>query len=958
MRSTIFSKWLLGLLLTVSSLGMAQEYIKGRVIDDATEEPIPSVQLSIKGLNFKATTDAQGYFTIQGEIPAGEQMLVVKANGYYVKSIPVVVDPLSPINLDPLYLVQDNSDIAQAQGIISLTENDLAEDENAANNISGLLQATRDQFLRAAAFDFSATFFRPRGLNSEDGKVILNGIEMNKQFSGRPQWSNWGGLNDLTRNQVFTMALAPSEVSFGGYGGVQSINMRASQQRPGTQISYAASNRSYEGRYMASYRTGLLSNGWAFAVNASRRAAEEGFFDGTLYDANSFGLSVEKVFNDKHALNFTGIYAPNRRGRRTAITDEIADLKGIEYNPFWGIQNGAQRNGRIREIDEPIFMLNHYWTPNEKLQINTNVAYQTGKIGNTRIDNGGTTLRNVNGQIAYEGGARNPNPDYYQNLPSFFLRNNNSLAGLGIAYVAEREFREDGQLDWNALYEANRIANVQGDNALYVLQEDRIDDSQLSANILVTSELTENILFNGGLNYRNLISDNYASVSDLLGSQNGFLDIDFFAEESADVNQDINDAAQSDVNNPNRVVFEGDRYKYNYEIRSDVISGFAQAQFKSSKVDYYIAGNLSRTTYQRDGKYENGNFRGNSLGESEQLEFNDFGVKGGATYKINGQNFIDLNTAYITRAPFIRTAFSNARQNNNTVTGLESERSYSADLSYILRTPEWKIRLTGYYTQFLDGSDVGFYFTEDLTFAGLDGPVPQRLQQNPNAFVQEVLTNVERRNMGVEAGIEYQVTPTIKLKGAAAVGQNVFTNNPDLYLTSDDFAGELRFGNGKAQLEDYHVSGGPETALQVGFEYRDPEYWNVGITANYFANAYIDVSALRRSDNFAQDLDGQLYNDFDPAVAAGLLRQEQFDDYLIFNVIGGKSWKIDDKFVGFFATINNIFDIEYKTGGFEQSRNSNFRSVRDDQNNPIEVFAPRYFWGNGATYYVNVYLRF
>ncbi|MGB3592113.1 MAG: TonB-dependent receptor, partial [Nonlabens sp.] len=769
MKVTNLSIRILGVLMLMTSWVMAQELVKGRVVDDVTEEPIPGVQVVIKGLDFKATTDAQGYFTLTGAIPEGEQRVVVTFNGYYVKTIPIVVNALSVVNLDPLYLEQDNSDVAQSQGIISLTENDLADDENAANNISGLLQATRDQFLRAAAFDFSATFFRPRGLNSEDGKVIINGIEMNKQFSGRPQWSNWGGLNDLTRNQVFTMGLSPSEVSFGGYGGVQSIDMRASQQRPGTQISYAGSNRSYRGRFMASYRTGLMSNGWAFAVNASRRAGDEGYFDATLYDANSIGLSVEKKLNDSHSINFTGMYTPNRRGRRTAITEEIRDLKGIQYNPFWGVQNNAERNSRIREIEEPVFMLNHYWTVNDKFKINTNVAYQFGKIGNTRIDNGGTTLREVGGQIAYEGGAINPNADYYQNLPSYFLRNDNSLSGQGVAYIRQQEFINDGQLDWNSLYRANVGNAAVGDNALYALQEDRIDDTQLSANILVTADLTDNILFNGGVNYRNLNSDNYALVNDLLGG-NGFLDIDFFAEESVDVNQDINDAAQSDTNNPNRVVQEGDRYKYNYEIDADVISSFAQAQFKTKSIDFYLAGNVSQTSYQRTGKYENGNFIGNSFGESEKLDFTDFGVKGGATYKINGQNYLDFNAAYVTQAPNIRNSFSNARQNNNVVTNLESQRSYSGDVSYIFRSPTVKARLTGYYTQFLDGTDVGFYFTEDLTLAGLDGVVPTRLAQNPNAFVQEVTTNIERRNVGVEMGLEVQITPTVKLKSAAAIG--------------------------------------------------------------------------------------------------------------------------------------------------------------------------------------------
>jgi hypothetical protein len=927
---------------------MAQELIKGRVLDDVTDEPIPGVSIRVLGQPFQATTDAQGYFTIEGAIPEGDQKLSINFNGYYTKTIPVVVNLNKPINIDPLYLEQDNADVSQSQGIISLTENDLAEDENAANNISGLLQATRDQFLRAAAFDFSATFFRPRGLNSEDGKVIINGIEMNKQFSGRPQWSNWGGLNDLQRNQNFTMGLAAADVSFGGYGGVQSIDMRASQQRPGSQISYASSNRSYQGRFMASHRTGLMSNGWAYAITASRRAGEEGYFDATLYDANSLGISVEKKISDAHSINFTGMYTPNRRGRRTAVTEEIADLKGIRYNPFWGIQDNAERNSRIRNIEEPIFMLNHYWTISDKVQLNTNVAYQFGYIGNTRIDNGGTTLREVGGQFSYEGGATNPNPDYYQNLPSYFLRNGSDPIDFQYAYQAEQRFINDGQLDWGRLYEANRVLSSQGDNSLYVLQEDRIDDNQLTANMIITADLTENVLFNGGINYRKLTSQNYARIADLLGG-NGFLDIDFFAEESTQLNQNLNDAAQSDVNNPNRLVGEGDRYKYNYDINSDVMSSFAQVQVKTKNFDYFVAGNISRTTYQRDGKYENGNFIGNSFGLSEKLEFTDFGVKGGVTYKINGQNYVDLNGAYITQAPFIRNSFSNARQNNDVVDGLESQRSYSGDLSYIFRTPIFKARLTGYYTQFLDGSDIGFYFTEDLTGLPIgDGA----------AFVQEVLTNIERRNVGMELGLEYQITPTIKIKGAAAIAQNVFTNNPDFYLTSDDFPGQLTFGDGTAALENYHVSGGPETALQIGFEYRDPEYWNIGVTSNYFANAYSDISNIRRTANFSQDYDGQTFTDYDEAEAKELLKQEQFDEYLLWNVIGGKSWRIDDKYVGFFATINNVFDIKYKTGGFEQSRNSNFRSVREDQGNPQEVFAPRYFFGNGTTYYLNVYLRF
>lgn len=943
-----FKTFLLGVAVLFSGLVSAQQ-LQGRVIDDATEDPIPGAVISIVGTSLSVTSDAQGYFVFTETIAAGNQQVSIKANEYLAKFIPIVITLDNVVDLDPVYLRIDAITQEQAVGIISLTENDLAEDNNASTNLSGLLQATRDQFLRAAAFDFSATFFRPRGLDSEDGKVIINGIEMNKVFFGRPQFSNWGGLNDLQRNQVFTIGLAPAENTFGGYAGVQSINMRASQQRAGANISYAAANRSYEGRFMGTYNSGLMSNGWAYSISASRRAGDEGFVDGTFYDATSLGISVERKVNDNHAINFTGMYTPNRRGRSTAITQEIKDLKGIKYNPFWGEQEGQQRNSRVRDINEPVFILSHYWDVTSKVKVNTNLSYQFGKIGNTRIDNGGTRLVQLDGQDAYIGGARNPNPDYYQNLPSYHLRNGNDPIDFQNAYFADQEFRNDGQLDWDALYEGNRIVRNQGGNSIYAIQEDRIDDKTIVANTIISAEITDKILVHGGVTYRNLNSQNYAKLDDLLGGT-GFLDVDFFAEESAQALVSAQVLAQSDVRNPNRIVREGDRYKYNFDLNAEIVSGFAQAQFTTKKLDYYIAGSLSNTTYQRDGKYENGNFLGDaSFGKSEMLDFTNYGVKGGATFKISGIQFIDFNAGYLNDAPNLGQAFSNSRQTNATVEGLESQLSYSGDLSYIYRSPIVKARLTGYFTEFKRGTDLGFYFTEDLTGLPSDDGA---------AFVQEVVTNIDRRNMGIEMGLEVQVTPTINLKAAAAFGQNRYTNNPDLYLTSDDFNGPLRFGDGTVALKDYHVAGGPETAMQIGFEYRDPDFWNVGITANYFANGYSDINKLARTANFYQDFDGQTFTDYDPALASELLRQEQFADYTLVNIIGGKSWRIDNKFVGFFATINNVFGSEFKTGGFEQARNSNFRSIRDDKNNPTEVFAPRYFFGNGTTYYVNIYLRF
>lgn len=930
----------------------AQNSVKGVVVDGKDEKPIKGVTVAIKDTSVSVLTNDNGAFIIEN-LTNGNYIVEISYKGYETQNFPLELSGL-PVDLSTIYLYKDIEELSDIS-IVNITDDELNSDDGFIDNVAGLLQSSRDVFNRAAAFDFSATFFRPRGLDNANGKVLINGIEMNKLFNGRPQWANWGGLNDLQRNQAFTRGIGPNENTFGDVAGVNNITMRASAYGAGTRVSYASANRSYQGRVMASHSSGALDNGWSYAILASRRFGGEGYINGTLYDANSFFASIEKQLGEDHSLNFNFIYAQNRRGRATALTEEIYQLKGRQYNPFWGNLNGDQKNTRERRIIEPIFMLNHYWDLSEKTTLNTNLSYQTGLIGNTRIDNGGTRLVNFDGQDVYIGGARNPSPDYYQNLPSYFLNVDNPTAfDFQQAYLAREQFVNDGQFNWENLFTANLSQAAMGGNSIYVVQEDRVDDTQISINSILFSELTENIKLNAAVSYRSLQNETYAKVKDLLGGT-GFLDVDFFAETQ--LGQNASNLAQSDVRNPNRIARTGERYKYNYELNATVADAFVQAQFNYTNIDFYLGGSVNRTTYQRNGLYENGYFQGGNLsfGKSEKLDFTNFGIKGGFTYKISGQHLLDFNSGYLSKAPTIRNSFENARQNNNTVENLESENIITFDGSYILRTPLVSARLTGYYTQFDNGTDIAFFFTESGT-----------------TFTQEVMTNISRRNVGGELGIEAQITPTLKLKGVAAMGQFTYSNNPDIYYSSDDFSSDVRFGDGTTKLKNLRVAGGPERAFQLGFEYRDPDYWWFGATVNHFSRAFVDPSALKRSGAFAIDFDlvpddvllggnitGPILNDYDPDIARDLLTQEQFPSYFLVNLTGGKSWRVGDYFVGFFATVNNLLNQEFRTGGFEQSRRVGFRDQIQEQSNPNgPVFGNRYFFGLGTTYFVNVYLRF
>ncbi|MDD7884678.1 carboxypeptidase-like regulatory domain-containing protein [Flavivirga sp. 57AJ16] len=916
-----------------------QTLIKGSVKDALAFQPIENVIINIEETTQQTQTDALGEFVFSVNVPLGEHILKISKLGYITKRYPIVVNEHEVVNITDMTLELDNS-LSQDLFTISLTDDELDDNANGLGSISGLLQASPDIFQRTAAFEFSASFFKLRGLDSDQGSVMINGIEMNKIYNGRPQWSHWGGLNDVIRHQELSTGLAPSNYHFGGLLGSININTRASQKRSGRRLTYSSSDRSYTNRLMATYASGLLKSGWAYTLSLGRRWGNEGYQDATIYSSNSVFMSTEKVINDKHSLSFTGIYAPNRRGKSSANTQEVYNLKGIKYNEYWGWQGGKKRNSRIKEVEEPIVMLNHYWHINSKTKLNTNIGYQFGKLGNSRLAYGGPNrIVNNDGTVVFESGGQNPSPTYYQKLPSYFERNFPN--DLEFAYGAQQAFLNNGQVNWEEMYRANLISTSQERLATYMLYEDRVDDDQLTLNTIFSSELSEHLLFNASINYKKLESKNYAQVLDLLGGS-GFLNVDSF------------DGVQFDLKNPNTMVGVGGTYGYHYNMFANIISGYAQAQFTYNPVDFFVSGSVTNTQYQREGLFQYETFKDNSFGKGEVLSFTGLGLKVGGTYKITGKHIVDIHAGYIIKAPSIRNSYSNSRANHNIVPNISEEKIMSLDASYIFRSPIVKAKLTGFYTQLKDANDISFFFADGIGHVIAESGT-QRSGYDDNEFIQEILQGIHKNHLGIELGIEAQVTPTVKLKGVAALGGYTYANNPDLYLSSDRFENVYL---GTSKLKDYKLAVGPHRAYSIGFEYRDPEYWWFGATVNFFDKIYVDISPLTRTDNFFKDVDGLPFVDYDETIAKALLKQASFDDYMVVNLVGGKSWRVNQYYMGFFASINNVLDEVFKTGGFEQGRQANYRQLREDQALNKPVFGPKYWYGRGATYFLNLYVNF
>ena len=892
--------------------------INGKVVEANSEDPLQGVSLKINSLPVFVESNLNGEFSIE-KIPIGNYTLQIEFEGYETQDFPINILEAKSYDLGTIFLEKVIVEKYETS-LIVLTDEDLLDEEGKSSDyIAGLFQSSKDAYLQAAAFNFSQAWFKVRGYDSGYGTIAINGVEMNKLYDSRPQWSDWGGLNDAFRNQEFSNGIAASEHTFGGILGATNFSTRASDYQAVKKVSLSSTNKSYTGRAMATYASGWNKNNWAFVVSGSRRMAQEGYIEGTSYNAWSVFLAVEKRFTKNHSLNFTAFATPNKRGKSSPNTQEVYDLKGYQYNAYWGNQEGDQRNSRIKEIFEPVVMLSHFYE-RENTTIKSTLAYQFGHIGNSRL--------------GYFN-ALNPDPTYWKYLPSNFLRfpDNPDYAN---AYLTEQEFLKNGQIKWHELYQANS----DNGNSLYYLYEDRVDDTQFSANSLLNTKFTEHLNFNGGVSFKNLSSKNYANMLDLLGG-NGFVDLDQYA---------LGDAQQNDLNNPNRTVVEGDTFQYNYTINAFAASAFGQIQGSQNNFDYFLGMNVKNTNYQREGLFKNGTYFENSFGKGEKQNFMDFGIKAGATYKITGRNLVTLNGAYTSNAPTIKTTFSNSRVNNNITPDLTSEKIITGDVSYVFRAPKIQSRLTAYYTKFSDAIETSFFFAEGLLGDQAD-------------FVNEIITGVDKINMGTEVSFEYQVLPTVKLLAAGSVGQFTYSNNPQLYLISESFS-ELNSNFGTAYLKNYHLSGTPQRAYSFTFEYRDPAYWFFQINANYLSDNYLDISPLLRTNNFYLDSDGVPFLDDETGVQVTqeqvdyLLKQEKFDPAFLVNAVGGKSWKINDYYLGFFMGINNILGELFKTGGFEQSRKSNYPELKEDKQLEKPIFGPKYWYGGKTSYYLNLYVRF
>lgn len=932
--------------------------VKGVVVNRNGRQPIEKARLVLmQGAVEVAVSESSedGSFVIPG-LADGMYTLVITAPEFLENQVQVTVN-------DGYMKNMFNLSMTAVQQVTDVDDDSFAAfdlDDSGYNDNPTILFGSNDVFNNIAGYNFSAVRFRARGYSSESQDVYLAGIKMNDAVTGYSPYSLWSGLNEAMRSKETVNGSEISDYGFGGYNGLTNIFGNAASLRKGLRGSVLTNSSLYRMRVMASYATGLMDNGWAFAANVSARLGGNDWIDGVYYRSFAYYVAADKVFNRTHALSFAFFATPGERGAQNASTQEVYDLVGDNmYNSNWGYQNGKVRNARVRRTNEPVAFVKYDFTPSDKFGASATILYRFGRNGYTALD-------------WYD--AQDPRPDYYRNLPSYFFdanpdmnRHNDMKYGwLNEIWTHADDYPELTHINWDRFYNVNRM---QADGrAKYIVEERHVDQNDFNVGTTFKWRPDDMFTLTGGLSGRINRSENYKLVNDLLGG-GYFLDIDNFAERdfAARPWKLQNNLDYFLSNGSARRLQEGDKYGYDYYAQVRNFGGWANGKFVFGNLSADLGARLGYESFWREGLLRKGLFPGSpsteaeaaawrnagieeteetSFGKSETAQFFTYAAKLGLNYVIGGSQRVYANAGYFNDAPKFNQAFLSPRTRNTMMDGLETIKTFTSDINWQYSGSGINVRATLYYTTIKDQSKVMSAY-DDLQ----------------NAFSNFAINGIDQRNYGLELGFKLPLyfVENLSLQGVLAAGNYEYTSQPTMTQTVDNSAEKVMenvlvyhwdksHGLDDSIIQQHYLPSTPQLASSLGLAY-NYNYWFIDADVEYFGRSYLDMNPLYRTDYAVAGPD----NTTTPDEIAYMTMQEKFSPAWLVNFSVGKSWFVKGRQIGFSFNAKNVLNnTSVKTGGYEQTRIVD-NTVSKER---YYRFDPKYFYMPGFNYMLNVYFRF
>ena len=835
MKKTLF------LLVLVYGITLqAQVTLKGYVFDNATNETL--IGATIVSSNGAGTvTDFNGFYQIS--LPQGKTELSVSYVGYeeLKKTITLTSDTELNLSLSSQILneVELVSDIARSRetpvAFSNISPKQLQE-ELAGQDIPLILNSTPGVYATQSGGGDGDARISIRGFNQRNVAVMVDGIPMNDMENGWVYWSNWFGLDVMTKTIQVQRGLGASKLSIPAVGGTMNILTKGIDSKKGLKFSQDFGNNGYL-KSTVGFNSGQLKNGWGYSLAASYKRGN-GWVDQTWTQGTFYYLKIQKKIKN-HRLSFTAFGAPQSHGQRSykqaiALYDKsfAADLGvdttgvegdfGLRYNEDWGRLNrytvNFDENGnpvdtifaenenlssRMNYYHKPQISLNHLWAANEKLVISNVLYVSLGSGGGTSPSTAPAmgSDNQIDFQSIYDinsGNTRNTNfgppydpsidPDYSttEHKTTQFIRssiNNHRWFGLLSTY---------------------------------------------------NHETSEEITLSGGIDLRHYTGEHYREVYDLLGG-------DYYVAND--------NVAASDSS---AVIRKGDKYSYHNDGLVKWAGVFQQMEYKAGNWTAFANISLSNTGYKRidyfkpldlvldDTTYVQALSYGDTITrdginytvdskearatESKWEWFTGYTVKTGFNYNINEYNNAFMNIGYLEKAPKFRNIFD---FDNQLFENIKNEEVYAIELGHSYNSNRFSTNLNIYRTQWNNKPQSGSY----------EGDGGEIINYNING--------INALHQGIELDASFKITKDLTLQVLSSIGDWRWNSGDSIRSYDDD--------NNLISVDYFDATGvhvGDAAQLQIGSSLRYSPVKNGYLTLKFmrFDNHYADFNPFNLKD--------------------------------------------------------------------------------------------------------------
>jgi hypothetical protein len=634
---------------------------------------------------------------------------------------------------------------------------------------------------RALDYNFSAIRFARRGLPQYERRTLINGLEIDHIGNSaiRALQLDESRSADETRLRIDTLK----------------------ESRTSAGFSFSSRNTPYSISLATAHK---FANDWSLAANLIAKTGRDLHIEGLFGNSLEFNAIATKRWDDKHTFSMAMFARPSMRSTRLASTQEAFRLTGNNlYNPAWGYEGGKVRNSRIRREFLPTAFVGYDWQIDKRTTFNLAALLTAGIEKYSSLD---------------WFDAQTPTPDNYRYMPSYFVDEVDIFHSVENAWLSNDT--RYTQINFDQLILSNHI---NGDAATYAIS-DRVRRTVRAAFRGGATTVLDKGTISYGLEAATANYRNYKQMRDLLEAKY-IIDLDYFLLDD----DSYGNSLQNNLSTPDRRIYEGDRFSYDYALRKREISAFAAYHYSSERLYIDAAAKVGYCDISRRGFYRKELFADNSLGVSRHVKLSPYHLRVKAGYLIADNHYIDATLATEATPCDEENLFLQSQYNNRTIDTPTLRTNYNSEVRYIFQRPEISVVTTLFIAARLNDTKVRHLYYD--------------LQSE---YCDVVNSHINTLCYGLEVEAEYRFADHFRATAAATIGRYKCATN-SLVTIYTDTANTLIADHVESNMKGLSLGNAPQVAVTAGLSYYNKGWW-AAINANYAGLRYIEPSAIMRTN--------------------------------------------------------------------------------------------------------------